>query len=111
MSDLQRRFGLLVAAHRRRQKLTQEALAERAGLSVDMITRVEGGNTGASFASIERLAEALEVDPAELFSSDIPKGALQRRALTAVTARIAGLPDRDLAWVGDLLDVALKRRS
>ena len=37
MADLRERFGRLLAAHRRREGLTQEALAEAAGLSVDMM--------------------------------------------------------------------------
>jgi transcriptional regulator with XRE-family HTH domain len=35
MADLRKRFGELLAAHRRRRGLTQEALAEAAGLIED----------------------------------------------------------------------------
>jgi transcriptional regulator with XRE-family HTH domain len=59
MADLRKRFGELLAAHRRRRGLTQEDLAEAAGLSVDMISKIEVGATGARFPSIERLARAV----------------------------------------------------
>lgn len=111
MHELRKRFGRLVAAHRRHRGLTQEALVRATDLSVDMIARVETGGTGASFPTIERLAEALHVDPAELFTPDLPKGALQRRPFTDVTARLAPLSDKDLVWVGAVLDAALKPRS
>lgn len=111
MSDLRKRFGRLVAAHRRRAGMTQEALAEAASLSSDMITRIEAGQTGARFPSIERLAEALDVDPAELFTSELPTGSLQSPALAEITAKLATLNDRDLAWAGNLLDAALKPRG
>lgn len=110
MNDLQRRFGQLVAAHRKRAGLTQDALAAKAGLSVDMISRIETGATGARFPTILKLSDALEVDPAELFSSEVPSGAKDRAALSGVVSRLGGLSDRDLSWVTQLLDVALRRR-
>ena len=55
MNDLRKRFGRLVAAHRRRRRLTQEALAEAAAVSIDTIAKIEGGATGARFPVIERL--------------------------------------------------------
>lgn len=110
MNDLQRRFGQLVAAHRKRAGLTQDALAAKAGLSVDMISRIETGATGARFPTISKLSAALEVDPAELFSPEVPSGAKERAALSGVVSRLAGLSDRDLSWLNQLLDVALRRR-
>ena len=109
--DLTKRFGRLVAAHRRRKGMTQESLASAAEMSIDMISRIESGGTGARFPSIEKLAAALGVDAAELFTPDLPSGALQRRQLTDVTARLAGLSDTDLAWVGSVLGAVLKTRS
>ena len=46
MVDLRARFGRLVKAHRVRLGLTQEALAERAGISTDMVSKIEGGASG-----------------------------------------------------------------
>ena len=111
MGDLRRRFGRLVAAHRKRLGFTQEVLAGLAELSPDMITRIEAGQTGARFPSIERLAKALRIDPAELFTMDLPAGSLQSPALAEITAKLAGLSERDLAWAGNVLDAALKSRG
>lgn len=111
MNDLRKRFGRLVAAHRRRAGLTQEGLASRAELSSDMITRIEAGQTGVSFTSIERLAEALHVDPAELFTSELPSSAIRSEAFINIAARLAALSDRDIAWVSGVLDAALKPRT
>jgi transcriptional regulator with XRE-family HTH domain len=109
MADLRKRFGELLAAHRRRRGLTQEDLAEAAGLSVDMISKIEVGATGARFPSIERLAAAVDVDPAELFTSDIPAGSMNRGAFGEISAKLAPLPESDLVWISTLLDVALLR--
>jgi transcriptional regulator with XRE-family HTH domain len=109
MADLRKRFGELLAAHRRRRGLTQEDLAEAAGLSVDMISKIEVGATGARFPSIERLAQAVQVDPAELFTSDLPSGAMNRGAFGEISAKLSPLPEPDLIWISALLDVALLR--
>src|SRR3546814_13758537 len=77
MVDLRTRFGRLVKSHRVRAGLTQEALAERANISTDMISKIEGGSSGARFAVISQIANALEVDPAELFTPNLPAGQLQ----------------------------------
>jgi transcriptional regulator with XRE-family HTH domain len=88
--------------------MTQLKLAEAAKLSPDMIARVEGGHTGASFPSIARLAESLSVDPAELFTPDLAKGALRRTKLTNLTARLAKLSDAELDWVDVIVAAVLR---
>lgn len=111
MDDLRKRFGLLVATHRRRRGLTQEALAEVAELSVDMISRIEVGGTGARFPVIERLASALDVDPAELFTAQGNLTAIRRGPFASITVRLAQLSDADLRWVEGILEAALQPRS
>lgn len=111
MDDLRKRFGRLVTAHRRRLGFTQEQLAEHAGVSVDTISKIEVGATGARFPMIARIASALQVDPAELFSPEVPSGALKRAKLNEITISLAVLPEKDLQWVGDLLVVALRRQQ
>jgi transcriptional regulator with XRE-family HTH domain len=109
--DLRKRFGRLVAAHRRRRGMTQQKLHEASGISVDMIARIESGATGVRFPNIEKLAGALEVDPAELFTAELPKGALHRRPLTNITSRLAKLSDQDLSWISEIIEAALKPRQ
>lgn len=110
MRELRTRFGMLVAANRRRLGLTQEELSSRADISVDMISRIEAGATGARFTTIDKLARAMSVDPAEFFTPDLPEGALQRRQLTQVVSRLAKLSDKDLVWIDEVLNVVLKHR-
>jgi transcriptional regulator with XRE-family HTH domain len=109
MVDLKATFGQLVAAHRRRLKLTQDQLAEKADLSVDMIGKIETGSSGASFAAIEKLAKALGVSPAELFTRNVPDGALKSPALDDLTNRLARLSEPDLKWIARVFDAAMGR--
>jgi len=48
--------------------LTQEQLAERAGISVDFLSLIERGKSSPSFENLDELADALDVPVAELFS-------------------------------------------
>jgi transcriptional regulator with XRE-family HTH domain len=111
MVDLRGRFGGLVKAHRARLGLTQEALAERANISTDMVSKIEIGASGARFGVITQLAEALDVDPAELFTPNLPAGQLQRPTLTEISIRLAGLSEGELLWLRGILEAALRPRT
>lgn len=108
-NDLQKRFGLLLSAIRRKRGLTQAQLAEAAGLSLDMIARIESGGTGVSFGSMEKLAGALRVDPAEFFSDRFPEGSLSNTKLTALTAKLARLSETELVWIDKVFDSVISR--
>lgn len=110
MVDLRKRFGKLVAAHRRRRGMTQYQLAEAADLSPTMIVRIENGSSGARFPSIERIAEALGVDPAELFTPGSNRQGRASPTRIDVDTQLAALNDKDLGWVSDLLAAALRPR-
>lgn len=60
-------IGDRIAELRLRRKLTQEQLAERAGLSVDVIRKLEQGRRKtARLSSINALASALDTEPSHL---------------------------------------------
>ncbi|WP_029618553.1 helix-turn-helix domain-containing protein [Pseudorhizobium marinum] len=109
MAELRTIFGQSVKAHRRRLNLTQEALAERAGLSLDMVAKIEGGSSGASFATIELLAKAMSIEPSALFGVN-PQDQRFSKSLHEIVRELATLSEDDLHWVKALLDVALRPR-
>lgn len=67
-SQLRERFGQRVRWLRSEHGLTQEQLAERAGISVDFLSLIERGKSAPSFENLDELADALEVSVAELFN-------------------------------------------
>jgi transcriptional regulator with XRE-family HTH domain len=111
MGNLKQRFGSLVVAHRRRHGWTQRQLAEAADLSDDMIARIEVATTGVSFDTIEKLAAALQVDPAELFTAQLPAGAFQQQPMTELVTTIAGLTNQEIVWLSDIVRAVLKPRQ
>lgn len=76
--------------------MTQAELATLADISVDMVGKIEKGHSGARFPVIERLAEALAVDPAELFSIHLFDGAIRRGALHEISTHLASLSEDEL---------------
>jgi transcriptional regulator with XRE-family HTH domain len=67
MSNLKISFGRRVRTLRKRRGMTQEQLAEAADISVDFLSLMERGVNAPSFATLERLADALGVPVKELF--------------------------------------------
>lgn len=53
---------------RRTGRVTQEDLAERADISVSFLSMIERGERAPHIETLARIAEALEVELAELFS-------------------------------------------
>ena len=110
MTGLRSKFGACVRAHRRRQNLTQEGLAEKASISSDMVAKIELGTVGASFETVEKLSHALLVEPFQLFTIDLQPGSFAPE-LTALVERLAALSADDLVWLERLIGAALHPRT
>jgi transcriptional regulator with XRE-family HTH domain len=59
-------IGEQLKAARTRRLLTQEELAEKAGISAATVVNIERDNQEPHFRTIRKLAKALDVDPTEL---------------------------------------------
>ncbi|WP_320198274.1 helix-turn-helix domain-containing protein [Agrobacterium sp. rho-13.3] len=110
MVGLRSTFGLCVKAHRHRLNLTQQQLADKTDLSLDMIAKLESGAIGASFATIEKLSQVFSTDAASLFRLDATDNRFNPQ-LNAVVSRLAVLSEHDLIWISAIIDAALKPRS
>jgi transcriptional regulator with XRE-family HTH domain len=65
--DIRERFGYAVKARREALGLTQEDLAERAGIHRTYLSDVERGARNVCLVNVERVAAALTLPLSELF--------------------------------------------
>ena len=112
--ELKRLFGLRVQALRRRRGLTQEALAEAIGKSVDTISNVERGAGSPRVETALDIANTLGVTLAELFDVEEradDRGREHRKAIEKIVALVGDQDEATLQALGELLRVALKLRG
>ncbi len=72
-SDIKKVFGAAVRSWRTHLNLSQEELAERADLHPTYVGGIERGVCNPSLASIKKLARALQISTASLFSTMPPE--------------------------------------
>lgn len=66
-ADIRERFGFAVKTRREDLGLTQEDLADKAGIHRTYLSDVERGSRNLSLLNIERMAAALDLSLSELF--------------------------------------------
>jgi transcriptional regulator with XRE-family HTH domain len=86
MADLQEMTGTVIRRERRERQLTMKELAARAALSEVYLSEIERGKKYASALVLERLAEALGLDVADLL--EFIAEALREAAHPTVTRAI-----------------------
>jgi len=72
--DLKEIMAMNLRRKRHDQQMTQEELAERAGLSTRYVGAIERGDVSASVTVLGQIAEALGVEPGDLLRRSSRKG-------------------------------------
>jgi transcriptional regulator with XRE-family HTH domain len=73
MSELKTLVGKRIQAFRRHLDLTQEQLAEKAGMSIKHLGEIERGRGNPTLTSLENLADALKISIVQLFGFDFER--------------------------------------
>jgi len=98
LKDVRSRLGEALKACRARQRLTQEQLAERSGLSYKFIGEIERGRGNPTVDTLARLADALGVGVADLFAGaahqrSSPDYQISRRELQVLRDALTSIAD------------------
>ena len=64
---IKRFFGKRIQEIRKRQRFSQEQVAEKAGISSNYLSRIECGKENPTFDMLIKLSEALAADLSEMF--------------------------------------------
>ena len=91
MTDLRGRLGTRLKQLRRARRMTQEQLAERAGLSYKFVGEVERGQGNPTLTTMAALAEALGVGLIDLLGFELERPKLSPRQATQVREALVSL--------------------
>ncbi len=112
MKDLKvyRAFGLRLRELRKSKKLTQEGLAEKAGLHWKFISLIETGKTDVTLTTISRLAGALGMDIPGFFIAVFPSrySEAKEKLVAEVISVIAEADDRQAEGIAEVIKAAKK---
>lgn len=110
MEDILKRLGMRIREERKKNKFTQEKLAERVGLSVDYIGYIERGKQTPYLKTLERIAKVLGVEVYELFLFRKDKGRKDKEA--AIKELILSVENRepmDIRFIASILQQIFER--
>lgn len=104
--DLYQALGAHIRYHRREMDMSQEALAERVGVTPELIGKIERGTTASSFEVVEKIAGALVLPPLALFGMGeelVPKGE-RGKLLGRITTILAGMNEEEMRRAANMLE-------
>ncbi len=106
MSKGLEKIGFRIRANRKLANLSQQALAERAGVSYKYLGEIERGKTGLSVEILLKVSKALNLEPSEFLDS----GEMESADFTKAKYILSRLSEKDISLALDILK-ALKKRS
>ena len=106
MSSGNKVYGKRIKELRERKKLTQEKLAEKVGLDLQTISRIETGYYFTSFENLEKLADALDVTIADLFNFGHVKP--KEELIKEINTELANSSEKDVQRIHKLIFGYLK---
>lgn len=106
-------LGERIRKQRQLIRMSQEVLAEQAGVSINTISRIEGGQSAMSVEIFRRIVLALGMDANELLGAEIRKG--EKAESFRLSHQIRGLEKEDQEVVhqmlGALVDALQERKK
>lgn len=109
MSEIEERIGRRLRDARRAAHLTQEQLAERIGVSVETIGRVERGTQIPPIGRLEEAAQTVGVELADLVRPTATRGR-REKAIGRLVSLLRGRSAEDAELVAAIADLIFRRR-
>lgn len=106
MANVSEKIGIRIRTLRKQADLTQQELAEKAGVSYKYLGQVERGQVNLSVEKMVEIANGLRIDPRDLLVVQ----AKESSALSKAKFILSELSKKELAMALDMLE-SLKRHS
>ena len=108
MGEILKVFGKRLRSLRRAKDMTQEQVAERAGLSLQSVGEIERGRGNPTLVNVERLSEALSVELTELFDLGDVK-MTREQAVQEILARLEGATEEQVRALLTMVRVLIQK--
>lgn len=104
MNDINKRIGQRIRELRKQAGLTQEGLAEKAGMDFTSIGAAERGSRNLSLRSLARVAEALGVPLEEIFRGlgTVQRSPQHQSSFDALLAEASKLSPTEIRFLADI---------
>ena len=96
-------FGIILRDFSIKNKLTQEQLSEKLGISLKYISRIENGNNGVKTQTLINYMNILGITPNTIFASFISNPELVKNI--QISEKIACLSDEKKDFLNSILDL------
>lgn len=102
-SDIDKTFGKILRKFRKQSNLTQEQLAEKLGISLKYISRIENGNSGIKTQTLIKYFNILGFDPNTLYCDFIKNPKVKENVI--LLEKINSLSDEKKLFISSIVDL------
>ena len=102
-SDIDKIFGKILREFRIKSDLTQEQLAEKLGISLKYISRIENGNNGIKTQTLIKYMNILGITPNTLYLDFLTNEEIKKNIL--LSEKINSLSDEKKNFVSSIIDL------
>ncbi len=106
-SDIDKIFGKILRDYRVKAGFTQEELAEKIGISLKYISRIENGNNGVKTQTLIKYMNILGISPNTLYGSFLNNPEV--KADIQLYNKISILPDDKKDFISSVVDLLIKK--
>lgn len=102
-SDIDKNFGKILRDFRVKNKLTQEQLSEKLGISLKYISRIENGNNGIKTQTLINYMNILGITPNTIYTSFITNKETAKNI--EISEKLASLTDEKKDFINSMIDL------
>ncbi len=102
-SDIDKNFGKILRDFRVKNKLTQEQLSEKLGISLKYISRIENGNNGVKTQTLINYMNILGITPNTIYASFITNKEAAKNI--EISEKLSSLSDEKKEFINAMIDL------
>ena len=106
-SEIDLTFGRILKDFRRKKRFTQEELAEKLGISLKYISRIENGYSGIKHSTLINYMNLLDITPNTIFDEFITNE--KTREKMELSSQINSLSDNDFKLISSIIELLISR--